>query len=140
MAGPNDAFLVRVTTREKNGAIEDLDPLKGGTEFDVIVEGEAGSVKGKDFSPYTISITAFDFTAGNNPGGAFSQSQAQAFDPATHGNVGKWPNYIQRFTVNVNLGAVDGHLFKYYASLVSNDRQIISFVETPLFILQSGEV
>jgi hypothetical protein len=41
--------------------------------------------------------------------------------------------------VNVNLAAVDGHLFKYYASLVSNDRQIIS-LETPLFIIQSGEV
>jgi hypothetical protein len=42
--------------------------------------------------------------------------------------------------VNVNLAAVDGHLFKYYASLVSHDRQILSFLETQLFIIQTGEV
>jgi hypothetical protein len=144
MAGPNDAFLVRVTTRELNGTIEDLDPLRGGgNQFDVIVEGEAGAVKGRDFSPYRITVTAFDFTAGNNLGGVgnFTQSQNQAFDPNNFGNVGRWPNYQQKFTVTINnLNNVQGHLLKYYASLISRDRQIISFVESPLFILQSGEV
>jgi hypothetical protein len=135
MTNANNAKLVRITTRALGGSVSDEIPLtKGkGNQFSVVVEGSAGHVLGASGQPYGLRISALDLTTGINPDSAannFSQQRMERFD-AAHG----WPDKVATFTVTLNdLLAVQGHLFRYYAILTSTN-QIVSFVETPLFLL-----
>ena len=80
-----------------------------------------------------LEIGALDLTTGTNPHSAannFSQRRVERFDDA-HG----WPDKVATFTITLNdLLAVQGHLFRYYAILTSPN-QIVSFVESPIFLL-----
>jgi hypothetical protein len=136
MPNANNAKLVRITTRAFGGGIFSDTPLSALTNrFDVVVEGTSGHVLGASGQPYGLRISALDLTTGTNPNSAannFSQQRIEQFDPV-HG----WPDKVATFTVTLNdLMAVQGHLFRYYAILTSAN-QIISFVESPLFLLHA---
>jgi hypothetical protein len=46
-----------------------------------------------------------------------------------------WPSKVATFTVTLNdIAAVQGHLLRYYA-ILTGANQIVSFVESPLFLL-----
>jgi hypothetical protein len=128
---PNHAELVRITVREPGQRTRDgAGPPT--FRFDVIVEGKAGSVLGASSQPYTLSVSAFDFTTGANPSSAentFTQKRVESFD-AAHG----WPDKAATFTVVEDPDVVDGHLLKCFATLLSFN-QINSFVERPIFLL-----
>jgi hypothetical protein len=129
---PNHAELLRITVREPERLTRDGEGPPA-YRFDVVVEGRAGSVLAASSQPYTLSVSAFDFTAGANPHSAenaFTQKRVERFD-AAHG----WPDKVATFTVVVNdPDLVDGHLVKCFATLVSPN-QINSFVEGPLVLL-----
>jgi hypothetical protein len=137
MPNANNAKLVRITTRAFGGDIFSDTPLSALTyRFDVVVEGRSGRVLGASGQPYGLRISALDLTTGRNPHSAannFSQQRIEAFD-GPHG----WPDKVAIFTITLNdLLAVQGHLFRYYAILTSANH-ILSFVESPLFLLQMG--
>jgi hypothetical protein len=137
MPNANTAKLVRVTTRALGGSIFSDTPLGAlSYRFDVVVEGRSGRVLGASDQPYGLRISALDLTTGANPHSLennFSQQRMESFD-AAHG----WPEKVATFTVTLNnLMVVQGHLFRYYAILTSAN-QIISFVESPLFLLHVG--
>lgn len=141
MPNPNDADLVRIYTREAGGTIAATTPhvSTGGHSFEVVVEAEAGSVIGGSLQPYTISLVAFDLTAGANPGAPFSTSTAgQHFDNVS-GNISVWPSYEERFTITLTAAqatAVANHVLQYTAALVSGGTNpVTSFAQSPLFIL-----
>ena len=162
MPQANDATIVRVYTREYNGTIEDLTPSvsTGGHQFEVVVEAEAGKVRAGNSSRYTITLTAFDITAGNS-----AANISAAFNPATPtaplkqtfettksdlppagglsagvtDNVTAWPAYEQKFiitlTANEAANAV-GHIFRYTATLQAGGSDpIISITQSELFVL-----
>jgi hypothetical protein len=134
MPNANNAKLVRIATRALGSHIVTTTPLASGiSAFEVVVEASAGSVLGASAQPYSLAISALDLTTGTNPHSAannFSQQRLERFD-AAHG----WPNKAATFTITLNaLMAVQGHLFRYYATLTSPN-QIVSFVESPLFLL-----
>jgi hypothetical protein len=83
--------------------------------------------------PYSLEIHAFDITAAANPHSDrndFTQRRLEQFDA-----VDGWPRKVATFTVTLNdPAAVQGHLLRYYAILTSAN-QIVSFVESPLFLL-----
>jgi hypothetical protein len=136
MPNANTAKLVRIATAPLGSSISSPIPLNAlNHQFDVIVEGKSGSVLGVSGQPYGLQILAYDLTTGTNPHSAannFSQQRTERFYDA-YG----WPEKVATFTVTVNDPlAVQDHLFRYYAILISaND--IISFVESPLFLLHT---
>jgi hypothetical protein len=137
MPNANTAKLVRIATRPVGSDILSDTPLSSmSNQFDVVVEGRSGRVLGASGQPYGLRISALDLITGRNPHSAannFSQQLTERFD-AAHG----WPDKVATFTVTLNdLLAVQGHLFRYYAILASAN-QIISFVESPLFLLHLG--
>jgi hypothetical protein len=140
MVNANNAKLIQITTRASGGSVPNEIPLTSGkgNQFSVVVEGTAGRVLGASGQPYMLEIVAFDLTAGANPhSGAnhFTQRRLERFD-AAHG----WPDKVTIFAITLNdLAAVEGHLFRYYATLASVN-QIISFVESPLFLLYKGDL
>jgi hypothetical protein len=134
MPNANNAKLVRIATRALGSHIATTTPLATGyNSFEVVVEARAGSVLGASAQPYSLAISALDITTGTNPhseANNFSQQRLERFS-ASYG----WPNKAATFTVTLNaLMAVQGHLFRYYATLTSPN-QIVSFVESPLFLL-----
>jgi hypothetical protein len=135
MTNAQNAKLVRVTTRSLGGSVPDQMPLTSGREnqFDVVVEGIAGNLLSTSGQPYSLEIVAFDVSAGANPhseGNNFTQERLEEFD-AVYG----WPSKVATFTVTLNdIAAVQSHLLRYYAILTSVN-QIVSFVESPLFLL-----
>jgi hypothetical protein len=137
MPNSNTAKLVRVTTRALGGDLQSDLPLSAArNQFNVMVEGRSGCVLGASGQPYGLRISALDLTTGANPHSAennFGQERMERFD-AAHG----WPEKVATFTITLNdLLAVQGHLLRYYAILTSAN-QIVSFVESPLFLLHVG--
>jgi hypothetical protein len=137
MPNSNTAKLVRITTRILGGDLQSDFPLSTGrNQFDVRVEGRSGRVLGASGQPYGLRISAIDLTTGANPHSAennFSQQRMERFD-AAHG----WPEKVSTFTITLDDPlAVQGHLLRYYAILTSAN-QIVSFVESPLFLLHVG--
>jgi hypothetical protein len=138
MSNAYNATLARVATRPWGGYMTSTTPLAtGGDRFEVVVEGRAGVVLATSGQPYTIEIVAFDITAGVNPHSAlnnFTQRITEQFDVADG-----WPYKVAVFTVTLNnRDAVQGHLLKYYATLMSQN-QVASFVESPIFLLFTAE-
>jgi hypothetical protein len=135
MTNAYNAKLVRVTTRAARGGLPSEAPMTGagGNRFDVVVEGTAGNVLTTTGQPYSLEIHAFDITAAANPHSDrndFTQRRLEQFDA-----VDGWPRKVATFTVTLNdPAAVQGHLLRYYAILTSAN-QIVSFVESPLFLL-----
>jgi hypothetical protein len=137
MPNANTAKLVRITTRALGGSIFSDTPLSAlSYQFDVVVEGRSGRVLGVSGQPYRLRISALDLITGANPhseANNFSQERMERFD-ALHG----WPDKQATFTVTLrNLRAVQGHLFRYYAILTSAN-EIVSFVESPVFLLHAN--
>jgi hypothetical protein len=131
---PNDAEVVRVFTRQGSGGVPDYTPnvTNGSHSFQVVVEAEAGTVLGNSSQPYQLRIEALDITAGDNPGTPFSKTVAQQLSSANG-----WPQKTEAFTVTLTpaqIAARKDHILKYYAVLLSSN-DIISFAESPLFIL-----
>lgn len=138
MSNAHNATLARVATRPWGGWMPSTTPLAtGGDRFQVVVEGRAGVVLATSGQPYTIEIVAFDITAGVNPHSSlnnFTQRLTEQFDAADG-----WPHKVAVFTVVLNnRDAVEGHLLKYYATLMSGN-QVASFVESPIFLLFTAE-
>lgn len=137
MTNAHTARLVRVTTRALGGSVPSEIPLAADrNQFNVVVEGVAGRLLSTSGQPYALEIVAFDVTAGANPHNQrnnFTQKRLEQFD-----GVDGWPNKVATFTVTLDdLAAVQDHLFRYHAVLLSaND--IVSFVESPLFLLHAN--
>jgi hypothetical protein len=140
MTNAQDAKLVRITTRALGGSVSNQIPLTAGKDnrFEVVVEGIAGTLLSTSGQPYSLDIVAFDISAGTNPHSGdnnFTQRKSEAFD-AVHG----WPSKVATFTVTLkDIAAIQGHLLRYYAILTSTN-QIVSFVESPLFLLHRDDL
>jgi hypothetical protein len=144
----NDASLVRLFTAETGSAVGDDspntqlgNPLK---TFDLVLEAEAGGGVGGTGAPYTLTITCFDWTTGNLANAALNANiPVQTFD----GNAAKvlWKRSgtggflsEQRFRIpdagDLPAG-LGNHIFSYTAALVTQDFNIVSTIQSNLFIL-----
>lgn len=140
----NDAMLTELTTAQSGSTVEDNAPnAPAQPSFDLVVEAVAGGAVGNSGTPYTLTITAIDLTAVTaapalNP----TVTNPQAFDPA-HGwkLSGSGPDfeYSQTFSITVPPpvpgGPLAGHTIQYVASLVSQNAQIVSIIQSDLFVL-----
>jgi hypothetical protein len=137
----NDATLTELTTAQTGSTVEDNAPnAPAGASFDLVVEAVAGTALGNSGAPYTLTISAIDLTAVNQPWPP--QILRQAFDAATGWKLsGAGPDYecSQTFPVAVPGGGpggpLAGHTLQYVASLVSQGAQIVSILQSDPFVL-----
>jgi hypothetical protein len=145
----NDARLVRLITVESGGLVEDSTPnVQAGNPaqtFDLILQAEAGRQVGGTQAPYNLLVTALDLTAGspapaqlvpNVPANLLSFSNPPWVpSPAANAN-----NFLfnERFRIPTagNLpGGLANHVFQYTAVLVTRDFNIVSLIQSNLFLL-----
>jgi hypothetical protein len=134
MPTAEDGALTRLYTSQHSGSVEDDAPNQPGAggpgenSYDLHLEAVAGDVLGGGGNPYTLTITAFDVTAGTaapalNPTAA-QLNNPQSFSGPTWAKVGDEYVTEQTFTIPAagNLPAgLSGHTFIYTASLVSKN-------------------
>jgi hypothetical protein len=139
----NDAKLTEITTAQSGSTVEDNAPnAPAQPGFDIVVEAVAGNAIGNSGAPYTLTITAIDLTAvapatDLNP--VFTTQQY--FD----GPTGWKPNgpdfeYSASFPVTVPVTGIGArkyadHVLQYVASLVNQNGQIVSILESDPFVL-----
>jgi hypothetical protein len=135
----NDAQLTELSTAQSGSTVEDNAPnAPGQPNFDVVVEAVAGSAVGGSGAPYTLTITAMDLTAVAaapvlNP----TIANPEHFDLAT-GWKPSGPDfeYSKSFSIAVPAGGqYAGHVLQYVASLVNQNGQIVSIIESDPFVI-----
>jgi hypothetical protein len=143
MPNANDAELTDLYAAATGLDVADDEPNTGppggpaATNFDVHIEAVAGNVIGTSGSPYTMVLTCIDETLGA-PNAGMSRTVTQSFNTAngwlagggTVGNLRK----EQTFNIAVPAG-VRGHIFRYVGSLVSDNNEVVSFIESNRFVL-----
>jgi hypothetical protein len=132
MAGVEDTELVRVFTNEVGEAFADL-AFAVNQNFEVTVEGEAGSSPLAQGVQFNTNIVVQDVTANNN----IPANPAAGFS----GQIGSaaWPNANQKFTYTVNsadLAGRENHLCQVIAWLTTGlNNQDVSFSTSPYFLI-----
>lgn len=146
MPNANDAELTRLFTAHTGGTVEDdgpNTPPPGGTtpaNFDLIVEAAAGNVLGSSGSPYHLLIRAIDESAAASasamdPAGEPATGFAQSFSSPSWSPSGPTEFVTtQTFTIPVPSG-VKGHRFHYTASLVTDNDEVVSAIQSNQFVL-----
>jgi DNA-binding SARP family transcriptional activator len=143
MPQSNDAEITDVYSASIGLDVADNEPNTppgGGapaTTFDVQLEMVAGNVIGNAGGNYALTITCIDETLGE-PNAAMSVGPLNQQFLATDGWLasGAAGNFInkQKFTIPVPAN-VRGHVFRYVATLVAVNSDIVSFRESNRFIL-----
>jgi hypothetical protein len=138
MPHPNDAELTELYTTETNVDVENDEPNAGGISatYDLRLQAVAGDNIGDSGTTYTLLINCIDESlAEPAPAGMSPGSLPQAFD-AVNDWVRANDNFVkeQRFEITVPAG-VGGHLFRYVATMVSDNGDVVSFIESNQFAL-----
>ena len=143
MPHPNDAELTELYTSAPGLDVEDSEPNTGApggnptANFQLHLEAVAGNVIGNGGGNYRLEITCIDETlAAPNP----SMSPGvlnQEFDPNDGWQAGGAAgNFLKEQVFNIAVdNAARGHVLRYVATMVSNDRSVVSFIESNRFIL-----
>jgi hypothetical protein len=137
----NDAKLAELTTAPSGSMVEDSAPnAPASGSFDLLLEAVAGSVLGNSGAPYTLTVSAIDLTAVSQPWPV--QTLHQAFDAASGwklSGVGPDYEYTQTFPIavpgNGPGGQLAGHTLQAVVSLISQNGQVVSIIQSDPFVL-----
>jgi hypothetical protein len=144
MPSANDAELTELYTSETDEVVEDNEPNTGevadppATTFDLHLQAVAGDNIGSSGANYTLLIQCIDETLAEPADPSMSPGTLpQQFDNAVGNDwVKAGTNFVkeQKFTIPVPSG-VRGHVFRYVASLVSDNNDQVSYIKSNRFIL-----
>jgi hypothetical protein len=142
----NDAMLTGLKTAESGSTVENNAPnATNPGNFQLVLEGAAGNAVGNSGQPYTLSITAIDLTTVTPAAIAVTGNPlSQSFSTSGAGAV--WVKNGTDFTTNQTFnisvpggggsGApLTGHTLQYVATLVSQNDQIVSVIQSEPFVL-----
>ena len=137
----NDAKLTELTTAPSGSMVDDSAPnAPASGSFDLVLEAVAGSVLGDSAAPYTLTVSAIDLTAVSQPWPV--QTLHQAFDAASGwklSGVGPDYEYTQTFPIavpgNGPGGPLAGHTLQAVVSLISQNGQVVSIIQSDPFVL-----
>jgi hypothetical protein len=139
----NDAELTQLYSAATGFDVEDNEPNTGppggpsAASFDLHLEAVAGNVIGNGAANYDLTITCIDETLAA-PNAAMSPGNlSQQFNAANGWNAGGGAgNFLKEQVFNIAVPAnVRGHVFRYVATLVSVNGDIVSFIESNRFVL-----
>jgi hypothetical protein len=141
----NDAEITSVYSASVTLAqVEDNEPntpAAGGgapaTTFDVVLEAVAGNAIGNSGANYTLTLTCYDETTGDLAPAAMSRTSNEQFNSADGWQLSVGAqNFFKQAVATITVpGGVRGHVFRYVATLVSDNNDIVSFKESNRFIL-----
>ena len=139
----NDAELTQLYTAASGFDVEDNEPNTGApgaapaNTFDLHLEAVAGNVIGNGAANYDLTITCIDETLAAPNIQMSPGTQAQQFNAANGWLAGGGAgNFLKEQVFNIAVPAnVRGHVFRYVASLVSVNGDIVSFIESNTFVL-----
>jgi hypothetical protein len=104
--------------------------------YQLHLQAVAGDPLGDSGTDYKLQIDCIDENLAQRNAGLSVGSVAQSFAAPLWVKVGDDFKTDQTFTINVPAG-VEGHLFRYVATLVSDNGDIISFIESNQFVLRN---
>jgi hypothetical protein len=143
MPQANDAELTELYTAATGFDVEDDEPNTGppgaapAASYDLHLEAVAGNVIGNSGANYQLTITCIDETlaapnAAMSPG-VLNQQFNGANGWAAGGGAG---NFLKEQVLPIAVPAnVRGHVFRFVATLVSANGDIVSFIESNRFVL-----
>jgi hypothetical protein len=143
MPQANDAELTDLYAASTGLDVADSEPNTGApgqppaASFDLHLEAVAGNVIGNGAANYTLTLTAIDDTTAA-PNNAMSVGPLnQQFNAGNGWNQGGAAgNFFKEQVIPIAVPAgVTGHVFHYEGTLVSVNRDIVSFVQSNRFIL-----
>ena len=137
--GPNDVDIVRVFAR-KAGGVTAESALPYDTDFEVVVEVEAGGAIFSTAAEYAVGLVIRDLQDGTffptpTPAAAFSEPTLFAND---HMQTGQWTTQSQPFVYKVTApgSTKENHICDILASLrAGHTNPDVEFAQSPLFII-----
>jgi hypothetical protein len=146
MPQANDAELTELYTAATGEEVEDNEPntpiASGGpvNNFDLRLQAVAGQTLGGSSADYTLRIDCIDESLAARNGSMSPGILNQEFN-ANAGNDwlpggGTAGNFVkeQTFPITVD-NAARGHVLRYVATLVSDNTDVVSFIESNRFVL-----
>ena len=136
MPPSNSAELTRLITVETGQTVQNNEPNSDGpvNTYDLLLEAVAGDPLGNSGAGYTLRIDCTDQNDAARNNDLSLAPQIQAFDNTRWTKVGDDFVSEQRFPITV-LAGVEGHVFRYVATMVSDNDDVISFIESNQFVL-----
>jgi hypothetical protein len=138
----NDARFSQLFVASDGSVVQDDSPNEtgAGNDFDLLLKAEAGNVLGGSGAAYDLAITCYDVTAGT------AQPLLDPFTPPSNENFenaapGNWkpsgPDFVKEETYNIaiNAAVVRDHVYQYTATLIADNNQVVSIIQSDLFVL-----
>jgi len=137
MPQANDAELTELYTSETGVDVENNEPNAGGIRatYDLHLQAVAGNTIGDGAGDYTLRIDCIDETLAQPADPQMSVAPVtQTFEDPPW--VAANDNFVTDQTFPITVPAnVEGHVFRYVASMVSAGEDVVSFLESNQFIL-----
>jgi hypothetical protein len=136
MPQSNNAELTEIQTAETGVSVQSNQPNADNKapNYDVRLEAVAGDPLGDSGGDYTLRIDCIDESLAQRNAVLSIGPLNQTFSAPTWVKVGDDFKTEQTFTVTVPVG-VEGHMFRYIATLVGVNDDVTSFLESDAFIL-----
>ncbi len=140
----NDARFSQLFVAANNSRVQDDSPNESGgqagNDYDLLLKAEAGGVIGDSGAAYKLFITAYDVTAGTaEPGlNPFAAPNNENFNNVAPGN---WQpsgdDFVkeEKYDIAIPGTVTRGHVFQYTATLIANNFEIVSIIQSDLFVL-----
>jgi hypothetical protein len=137
MPEANNAEVTELYASETGGVVQGDQPNADGpaATYEVHVQAVAGDPLGDSGTNYTLRIDCIDQNNSLRNAALSVAPQAQQFDASKWVRVGDDFKTDQTFLINVP-GGVEGHLFRYVATLMSDNGDITAWAESDPFILR----
>jgi hypothetical protein len=137
MPQSNNAELTKLYTSETGVDAQNNEPNSDGpaATYNLRLEAVAGDPLGDSGANYTLQIDCIDENLAQRNAQLSVGTVPQAFDGGSGWQkVGDDFKTEQTFLINVPAG-VQGHMFRYVATMVSDNNDVISFIESNKFVL-----
>jgi hypothetical protein len=136
MPQSNNAELTEVFTAETGVNVQSNQPNADNKAptYDVRLQAVAGDPLGDSGSDYVLRIDCIDESLAQRNAALSIGPLNQTFAAPTWVKVGDDFKTEQRFTLTVPAG-VEGHMFRYVATLVGVNDDVLSFIESDPYIL-----
>jgi hypothetical protein len=133
-----NAELTELYASETGGVVQSNQPNADGpaATYEVHLHAVAGDPVGNSGAKYTLRIDCIDQNDSLRNASLSVVPQAQEFVAPLWVAVGDDFKTDQKFLINVPAG-VEGHLFRYVATLMSDNGDITSWLESDAFILRN---
>ena len=140
----NDARMTQLFVAVDNSQTQDDSPNEtggvAGNTYDLLLRAEAGSAIGDSSANYTLTITAFNVSKGVAE--PLLDPVGSPFKEEFNNNVGNnWApvgvDFVkqEKYDITIDPNVPRGDVYQYTAQLVADNFEVISIIQSALFVL-----